>query len=126
MTQKEAVVKLKAKLECMTRDVSGTDEDCNNKRCDECRLNYEQGNMGEQKEWLRMAIESMQKQIPRKMAYESDGYADGYPVWDVARCPNCDCSFDDCDDAWQTAKFCPRCGQALDWEMEVEDEEDDT
>ena len=27
--------------------------------CDNCSLNYEQGNMGEQKETLRMAIEAL-------------------------------------------------------------------
>ena len=73
---------------------------------------------------VKLAIESMQKQIPRKMVYEYDGYADGYPVWDKAWCLGCGMRFDDGDDAWQTAKFCPRCGQALDWEMEVVEEDD--
>ena len=72
---------------------------------------------------LLMAIKSLQKKIPRKMVYESDGYADGYPVWDKAWCPWCGMRFDYDDDNWKVAKFCPRCGQALDWEMEVEDDE---
>ena len=61
MNKEEAIKMIKAKLECMTRDVSGRDDDCNNRRCGECPLNYEQGNMGEQKEWLRMSIEALEQ-----------------------------------------------------------------
>lgn len=60
MTRKEAIKMIKAKLECMTRDVSGIDEDCNMHRCDECGLNYDQGNMGEQIEWLKMSIQALE------------------------------------------------------------------
>ena len=63
MSKEEAIKMLKAKLECMTRDVSGRDSDCIDRRCDECSLNYEQGNMGEQKEWLRMSIEALKLQL---------------------------------------------------------------
>ena len=62
MNKEEAIKMIKAKLECMTRDVSGRDCDCIDRRCDECSLNYEQGNMGEQKEWLRMSIEALEQQ----------------------------------------------------------------
>ena len=62
MTNEEAVRMLKAKLECMIRDVSGCDDDCNRKLCGECHLNYEQGNMGEQKEYLRMSIEALERE----------------------------------------------------------------
>lgn len=62
MTREEAIKMLKAKLECMTRDVSGYDDDCNRKLCGECHLNYEQGNMGEQKEYLRMSIEALEQE----------------------------------------------------------------
>jgi rubrerythrin len=62
MTREEAIRMLKAKLECMTRDVSGSDDDCNRKLCGECHLNYEQGNMGEQKEYIRMSIEALERE----------------------------------------------------------------
>lgn len=62
MTNQEAIEMMKAKLECMTRDVSGRDQACNAKKCDECDLCYAQGNMGEQKEWLRMGIEALENQ----------------------------------------------------------------
>ena len=49
-------------LECLKRETSGTDFDCNNRNCDECSLCYEQGNMGEQKEALDMAIKALEQQ----------------------------------------------------------------
>ena len=56
MTNEQAKKMLKAKLECLKRETSGTDFDCNNSNCDECSLCYEQGTMGEQKLALAMAI----------------------------------------------------------------------
>ena len=69
MTREEAIKMLKAKLECMTRDVSGCDDDCNRKLCNECHLNYEQGNMGEQKEYLRMSIEALEQE-PKEITFD--------------------------------------------------------
>ena len=62
MNREEAKKMLKAKLECLKRETSGTDFDCNNSNCDECSLCYEQGNMGEQKEALDMAIKALEQQ----------------------------------------------------------------
>ncbi len=62
MTNAEALEMAKAKLECLTREVSGTNEDCIHDRCDDCEYNYAQGNMGEQKEWLRLAIKALEQQ----------------------------------------------------------------
>lgn len=61
MTPQEAKKMLKAKLECLKRETSGTDIDCNYRNCDECNLCYEQGNMGEQKEALDMAIKALEQ-----------------------------------------------------------------
>ena len=61
MTNEQAKKMLKAKLECLKRETSGTDFDCNNSNCDECSLCYEQGNMGEQKEALDMAIKALEQ-----------------------------------------------------------------
>ena len=52
-------------------------------------------------------------QYPKKPNLVSDGYADGYPMWD-AFCPKCGCGLEDSD------AFCPDCGQMIDWS------EDDT
>ena len=62
MTNEQAKKMLKAKLECLKRETSGTDFDCNNSNCDECSLCYEQGNMGEQKEALDMAIKALEQE----------------------------------------------------------------
>ena len=62
MTPQEAKKMLKAKLECLKNETSGINYDCNMRLCDGCSLNYEQGNMGEQKEALEMAIKALEQQ----------------------------------------------------------------
>ena len=63
MTNEQALKMAKAKLECIERQTSGKTELCNND-CESCSLCYEQGNMGEQKEWLKMAIKALENQCP--------------------------------------------------------------
>ena len=63
MTNEQAKNMLKAKLECLKRETSGTDFDCNNNNCDECPLCYDQGNMGEQKKALYLAIKALEETI---------------------------------------------------------------
>lgn len=46
--------------------------------------------------------------------YISDGYADGFPVYDMAECPNCGYYFEESYDSWEEP-YCPHCGQHLDW-----------
>lgn len=60
MTKDEAIKMAKARLECLERSTSGLWENCNND-CENCNLNYDQGNMGEQKEWLKFAIKAMEQ-----------------------------------------------------------------
>ena len=60
MTNEECIKMLKAKLECMDRQTRGIFEECNSDMCDNCDLNYAQGNMGEQKETLRIAIKALE------------------------------------------------------------------
>ena len=62
MTKEDAIKMAKAKLECIERQISGKAELCNND-CESCSLCYEQGNMGEQKEWLKMAIKSLEQKL---------------------------------------------------------------
>lgn len=78
-------------------------------------INYE--GMGEQDaedigETIDCAIKAMEKQIPKKIYVYSDGYADGYEVWEE-HCPICDYDFDA-----SNFEFCPHCGQAIDWSEE--------
>ena len=68
------------------------------------------------------AIKAVEKTEPRPVIYESDGYADGAPVYDMAICPACDYRFEDYESAWGEP-FCPHCGQALKWDPEEDEEE---
>lgn len=62
MKNEECIKMLKAKLECLDRLTRGIFEECNSDMCDDCSLNYDQGNMGEQKETLRMAIKALEQE----------------------------------------------------------------
>ena len=54
---------------------------------------------------LEMAIQALEKQIPKKVIWKYAFY------W--ACCPNC--GNDICDEENEEFKFCSDCGQALDW-----------
>ena len=62
---------------------------------------------------LEMAINALEKQIPKNPTYDGDGYApDGTFIWGEWICPccgrRCKVEYDDYD-------YCPDCGQKLDW-----------
>lgn len=67
-------------------------------------------------EHCNIAIEALEKQLPKKPTYEGDGYApDGTFVYDTWECPNCgECYEVDYDDY----DYCPNCGQRIDREEE--------
>lgn len=54
------------------------------------------------------------KETPKDVEYtEYDGFADGYPVYDTAICPNCYREFEvECEKHYD---YCPNCGQKLKW-----------
>lgn len=65
--------------------------------------------IGEQVDALEMAIEALEKQMPKKPDFTDDYY-------DVAVCPCChQYEFEYGTTTWQMA-FCPNCGQSLNWE----------
>lgn len=56
--------------------------------------------------------EAAEKQRAKKPNLEGDGYADGHMVYDTWICPCCGISYEvDYDDY----KYCPDCGQYIDW-----------
>lgn len=61
MTIEDCAKMLIAKEKCMERETSGIDTGCNLHNCDDCSLCYEQGTMGEQKEALKFAVDTMRK-----------------------------------------------------------------
>lgn len=56
-----------------------------------------------------LAIEALEKQVAQKPYMESDGYADGAPVWEFY-CPMCDYAFEE-----NKFNYCPECGQRISW-----------
>lgn len=51
---------------------------------------------------------------------EADGYADGYPVYDVWYCSECNYCIDDgTDDPECLPNYCPNCGAKMDGEKET-------
>lgn len=61
---------------------------------------------------LDMAIEALEKQIPKKPEFVADRYADGEPVYDAWLCPCCETSY---ETEYEEYDFCPICGQKIDW-----------
>lgn len=61
-----------------------------------------------------VALKALEKQIPRKLYYEGDGYADGELVYDYAKCPVCGHEFEYDINDWG-CNYCSNCGQRLDW-----------
>lgn len=69
---------------------------------------------------MKDTVEELKEQNNSQLViYESDGDADGFPVYDMARCPNCDTLIMD-DEANWGEPYCMKCGQALKWEVEHE------
>ena len=60
-------------------------------------------------------VKAIRNYTPMKPEYYGDGYSDGELVYDYAKCPAC--GKDDYEygiNNWG-CKYCPDCGQALDW-----------
>ena len=71
----------------------------------------------EKAEAMKIIEEAVEKQIAKKVEYESDTYDnDGCLIFDIAYCPSCEYGFD--VDYDNDKKYCPDCGQKLDWSVE--------
>ena len=66
-----------------------------------------------------MAIKALEKRVSKQPDLEGDGYDDdGEIIFDEWLCPCCETRYEvDYDDY----KFCPNCGQAIDWSVEDDD-----
>ena len=64
-------------------------------------------------EALNVAVNALEKQIPKRPDFEGDGYDEnGYLIYDTWICPCCEEHYEvDYDDY----KHCPNCGQSIDW-----------
>ena len=63
----------------------------------------------------KIVCEAIEKQLPKYPDYEADGYSDGELVYDTWICPNCGMHY---EVDYDNYKYCPDCGQALNWEDE--------
>ena len=106
MTPQEALKVLENEKECIQRQVNGN---CDNKRdCANCDLRLED------KEIIlayNTAISALEKQIPKKVElYKHNGDF----KWSNYPCPCCG-EMLGLKVNKRYVKFCPNCGQALDW-----------
>ena len=106
MKESEAIEKLRAYHKCQRLQVKGIYEDCNEKLCDNCDLCYAQGNTGEHIKSIEIAIQALEKQIPKKPMFNGTNWY---------RCVNgCEIHKKQFEKDW----YCPKCGQKLDWSDE--------
>ena len=54
----------------------------------------------------------------RWIGTEYDGYANGFPVYDVYECSECGMEYDSTDDGEITHNYCPNCGAKMDEEKD--------
>ena len=118
MTEIEARGYIQGKLNCMNKcDVFEREDSENTDLCDSCEYCYSQGNFGNQKEAFEIAIQALEKQIPKKpiMKPYFDNmeeeylccHACGEILTDRIPMDNKDFYF-----------HCLNCGQKLDWSDE--------
>ena len=76
MTESEAKGFVQGKLDCMNKcNVFEREHSYNTDLCDNCEYCYSQGNFRNQKEAFQMAINALEKQIPKKPDRWKSGYA---------------------------------------------------
>ena len=68
MTESEAKGFVQGKLDCMKKcDIFNKEDNTRYNDCDSCDYCYSQGNFREQKEAFQIAINALEKQIPKKV-----------------------------------------------------------
>lgn len=112
MTQSEAIEKLKAHIECESKRSSI--EGCN-EGCIDCELAYLQGTSKEHIESVKLAIQALEKQIPKKPIFD-------YNLSDTLSKFHCECgnvikvSHDTgIMNNNNAPNYCSKCGCRLDW-----------
>lgn len=66
---------------------------------------------------LKILGELVERDTPKPLDYEGDGYVDGELNYDTAICRSCGRKFE--VDYDEHSKYCPNCGQKLRWEDEM-------
>ena len=118
MEERKAIVMLKAYLKCKEKQISGVNTDCNNNMCDNCDLCYAQGTNGEHKECVEVAINALEKQIPKKLKVRKATNNDiESELRDFITTQGKICECPTCKDIICVSgiEYCWYCGQKLDW-----------
>ena len=113
MTESEAKGFIQGKLDCMKKcGIFNKEDNISDNDCDNCEYCYSQGNFGNQKEAFQIAINALEKQIPKKPIEmkPTDKLLNGYYA-----CPVCH--------GWvgmdeYSNKYCGCCGNKIDWSDE--------
>ena len=109
MTESEAKGFIQGKLDCMNKcDVFNKEDNTSDNDCDNCEYCYSQGNFGQQKEAFQMAINTLEKQMPKKPVFYAHDYY----------CSVCNSLVGNNEFEWKRFKYCDNCGQKLDWSDE--------
>lgn len=130
MTENESIECLTAYLECESR--RSRIEGCNN-NCNECELCYFQGTTKQHLEGIKIAIQALEKQIPKKPILKNGesgsfvDYKDGHGEYKVTKwqdwvCPICGWFVGQRYNRSQNhphdqrkCNYCNECGQKIDW-----------
>ena len=115
MTESEARGYIQGKLNCMNKcDVFEREHSDNTDLCDNCEYCYSQGNFGQQKEAFEIAINALEKQIPKKPIVEYKDTNDCITEIEW-KCPICGTNY---IELAPCGEWCNYCGQKLDWSDE--------
>lgn len=109
MTESEAIEKLRAYYNCQRLQAKCIYEDCNDELCDSCNLCYAQGTTGEHIKSIEIAIQALEKQIPKNPNHKYIKY--GRHKWKKDEYGKID------DLAWKykfcNGVVCERCGESV-------------
>ena len=114
MKESEAIEKLRAYHKCQILQVKGIYEDCNEKLCNNCDLCYAQGNTGEHIKSIEIAIQALEKQIPKKPIIKHINTSEEATEIEYT-CPVCGTNF---VELTPCREWCPYCGNKIYWSDE--------
>ena len=115
MTESEAIGFVQGKLDCMNKcDIFNKEDKHSDNDCDNCEYCYSQGNFGNQKEAFQMAINALEKQIPKKPIINHINTNEDVTEIEYT-CSACGTNY---VELTPCEEFCPYCGNKIDWSDE--------
>ena len=116
MTESKAKGFIQGKLDCMKKcGIFNKEDNISDNDCDNCEYCYSQGNFDNQKEAFQIAINALEKQIPKKPIFDfnsCDTLSRFHCACGKIICVHHDIGIMDNND---TPNYCSNCGQKFDW-----------